>query len=411
MIGKGTEARALRVFVIAILSTATLAMIALSLQANYLFAYSFGQTDAAQHMFARASVIFDVWKALGLIIVTALWRHKQRIVALLLGLVWFACLVSGITSAIGVYVTDRMATTGGRAAVHDALESGERDLEEKQGRIVRLHATRTPAQVEAAIEAMFARPISPGEKTRGTIGSVSQRCSKEDRRTTDACSDVAKLREELAASVEATRLQQQVEDLRGQVGKLRSSGGTLTADPVGELFAWVSRGRVSVRDVGFGLPLFIALLIEAVSAFGLLGVARYAQVTRAIAAEELRAPAQLARAPAAVSLVAVSPARPPVSKPPRAVRPPRESPRLIESGRAVGDVAQFAVACLRPAPGALLEVRDLYPSYRTWCDDEGWRALAGDKFEELFVALCDLAGFARKREAGKTYCLNLELAA
>jgi len=42
----------------------------------------------------------------------------------------------------------------------------------------------------------------------------------------------------------------------------------------------MSRGLLSVRDVGFGFPVAFALLIELVSAFGPVGIARYASATR-----------------------------------------------------------------------------------------------------------------------------------
>ena len=61
---------------------------------------------------------------------------------------------------------------------------------------------------------------------------------------------------------------------------LRDHGGSVPPDPVGEFYAWISRGVVSVRDVGFGFPLFFALLIEVVSAFGPMTIAAYAEASR-----------------------------------------------------------------------------------------------------------------------------------
>jgi hypothetical protein len=60
---------------------------------------------------------------------------------------------------------------------------------------------------------------------------------------------------------------------------LRKSGGSLAPDPVGEFYAWLTGGFVSVRDVGFGFPLFFALLIEVVSAFGPVTIAAYAEAS------------------------------------------------------------------------------------------------------------------------------------
>ncbi len=60
--------------------------------------------------------------------------------------------------------------------------------------------------------------------------------------------------------------------MRVRIGKLRETGGSLPADPVAELIAWLSRGQLKVRDIGFGFPLVFALLIEVVSAFGPAGL-------------------------------------------------------------------------------------------------------------------------------------------
>jgi hypothetical protein len=68
------------------------------------------------------------------------------------------------------------------------------------------------------------------------------------------------LREERAAADERARLESRKATLRGQVTKLREGGGSLAADPVAELFAWLSRGQLSVRDIAFGFPLVFAFL-------------------------------------------------------------------------------------------------------------------------------------------------------
>jgi len=75
-------------------------------------------------------------------------------------------------------------------------------------------------------------------------------------------------------------LERRAGTLRAQIVKLRERGGSIAADPVAEFYAWLTRGLVSVRDVGFGFPLAFALLIEVVSAFGPITIAGYADATR-----------------------------------------------------------------------------------------------------------------------------------
>src|SRR5437870_589261 len=96
-----------RAVVIALLGAASIAMFVVSIRGNYLYGYGIGQTDEKRALFAWANVAADVWKAFGLIALTALWRNGHRRIAVAGSVVWLICLLSGLNSAIGVYVQDR----------------------------------------------------------------------------------------------------------------------------------------------------------------------------------------------------------------------------------------------------------------------------------------------------------------
>jgi hypothetical protein len=74
-------------------------MFAVSVRGNYLFGYGLGQTPEKRELFAWANVAADVWKAFGLVAVSALWREKRRRGALIASIAWFGCLLFGINSA------------------------------------------------------------------------------------------------------------------------------------------------------------------------------------------------------------------------------------------------------------------------------------------------------------------------
>src|SRR5262249_29163535 len=184
--------------------------------------------------------------------------------------------------ALGVYVQDRTALTGSRDAVHASYRDAEAELVvvEKQLRALSTH--RSAGEIEAMISAILARGVNFGERLRGTIASVSVNCTKIDTRTQEACVEIATLRQEFAVATEAHRLETRVSSLREQIVNLRERGGSIAADPVGEFYAWITGGYVSVRDVGFGFPLAFALLIEIVTAFGPVTIAGYADATRRV---------------------------------------------------------------------------------------------------------------------------------
>ena len=241
-----------RWLVIIILTAATVGMFLISMRANYLYGRGIGQTPETKEAIAWANVGADLWKGFGLIVVAALWRGGRRRAALATSLTWLVCLFFSVTSAIGIYVQERTALTGGRVAKHASYEDTKKQLDDTEAKLKRLGQQRTSAQVEAAIAAVLARPVMVGERVRGTVATLSANCTKNDARTAEACGEVAELREELAAAHEAAKLDARAATLRQQLHELRERGGTLPPDPVGEFWAWLTRGFVTVTAVGFG---------------------------------------------------------------------------------------------------------------------------------------------------------------
>ena len=84
-----------RWLVIVVLGVATAGMAAVSMRANYLFGYGFGQTPEKAQVFGWANVAADLWKVSGLIVITSLWRAKQKRFALSLMPIWALCLAVG----------------------------------------------------------------------------------------------------------------------------------------------------------------------------------------------------------------------------------------------------------------------------------------------------------------------------
>jgi len=127
--------RLLRWLVIAVLSMATAVMVAVSLRANYLFAYGFGQTAEKAQVFAWANVAADLWKVTGLIVIGALWRARQKRIAGGLVPIWLLCLLWGLAGAVGVYAQDRTNFVGQREAKMQTLRQAERELAEIDGKL------------------------------------------------------------------------------------------------------------------------------------------------------------------------------------------------------------------------------------------------------------------------------------
>ena len=264
---------------IGLLAAATGMMFLISLRANYLYGYGIGQTDEKRALFAWANVAADVWKAFGLVAISVLWRNRHWHIALAGAIAWFICLLSGVNSAIGVYVQDRAAVTGLRETQHATYRDAERDLAHVEEKLSKLGHHRSTGELHALIAAALARPIIAGDRVRGTVGKLSSDCKTADLRTAGVRAEVARLRSERAIAEEGLKLIARANSLRAEVVVLRERGNASTPDPVGEFYAWATRGLLSVRDVGFGFPLFFALLIEIVTAFGPIAVVRFAELS------------------------------------------------------------------------------------------------------------------------------------
>lgn len=371
--------RIVRALVILVLAVATAGMALVSLRANYLFGYGFGQTPEKAQVFGWANVAADLWKVTGLIVITSLWRAKQKRFAVSLMPIWALCFLWGLTGAIGVYAQDRTALIGGRAAVAATYQDKARELEEVEAKLRTLNTQRSVTQVDAAIAAAFARPIMVGERVRGTVGKLSSNCTKEERVTAEACLEVAGLREERAAAEQGAALDARKAYLRREITKLREGGGSLAADPVAELFAWLSRGQLSVRDVGFGFPLFFAFLIEIVSAFGPAGIVAYADATRWTREERSATQPDIARSgellPAAAS--------------------------LSEHGRVVKWMADRTEPTTDPAAVASDE---LHADYEVWCLSKGLSAAQLGAFTDEFDRVREVPQLSDKiRKFGNRY--------
>jgi hypothetical protein len=173
----------LRAAAIILLGGATAAMLALSMLTNATFGYRFGTTAMTAAVFAAANVVADIWKGLGLIVIAGLLRERHRTIAVLLIMLWIAALSFGVASSMGVYVQDRAAMVGGREVLQAALRDVEDELAEEEKKQRHGGVAGDVKQIEAAIEAGFAKPVMIAERVRGTVGSVSARCSRADART------------------------------------------------------------------------------------------------------------------------------------------------------------------------------------------------------------------------------------
>lgn len=354
---------------------AVLACLAGSMVMNFLYGVSLGRTDVESAVWGGLSIAFDALKACAPIYLVGAWRKREwaRVAA---GLIIVpGVIVYGLLSAVGFASESKGAVLGGREAVRAAYDDAERELKQQTIKRASLKTSRTGGEIEAAIAAVLARPVSVGERFRGTVSSLSGACGRDDARTREACAEVATLRQELAAAVEAERLDNRITQLRGQVGVLRERGAATDPNPQATLLSRLTWGRVSPADIEGLKSIYVALLVEVVSTFGLLLVIERKELRKAL----VETGGKILTAPT--------------------------------SARGEGVPSRFVRECLEAADGERIELGALHPAYAGWCDRLKLTAVEA----EPFVAALE-AGFARTdarmmRDAGKVYVHGVRLMA
>lgn len=329
---------------------------------NAVAGYGLGRSPIEGTIFAALGVAADGWKALAPIFIAALMRERKFVSSAAAMMVWAVCFTFAVTAAIGLVAQNRAATTGGQEAMRTTFASVSAELDELHDRKKRVAQVRSVAEIEAAIAAVFARPLSSG----GTIASVSTQCATEVTRTRTACADVASLRIELASAVEAQRIEQRVADLEQDKNRLAGLGATTEADPQAHLIARLARGLIAVQDVGLGLVLILVCMVELVSGFGPAVLVEFARVEG------------------------------------RRSAPTGKSLKLADAIelRPIGDVYEYMADCVRPAPGASVAVAAVVSSYAQWCLSRKCVPLSDREFLQEFerIGNAELEGRVRKRE-------------
>ena len=258
-------------------AVATTGMLIISMWLNYLFGSGLGQTPMRAVVFGCVSIIVDAWKGLGPIYILSLVRARRIPSAGAAIAVWFVCFLYSISSAIGIVVQDRATRTTGREMARATYGELQGRLEDLQGRRKIQRVTRSSGEIDAAIQGVLIRPVS--DRGARSIGLLSNNCARTDGRTASACGEVAVLRQELAASREAARIDAEIGELQNSIVFARDGGAALPSDPQGETFSRLTNGRLTSTDVGFALALLLTAAIELISAFGPAVIAAFADAS------------------------------------------------------------------------------------------------------------------------------------
>jgi len=356
-------------------------LLAVSAAMNYRFGFSLGKTALDGQIYGAASAAADCFKALVPFFFFAAIRNRMWSQALAAALVWGVVTGYSMTSALGHAALNRLDTTGRRAVAAANYKDLRADSKRAQDQLTWIPAHRPAETVTAELNVLKAQ--------RHWL--LTQECTEVSGKTArEFCQQLYKLNAELASALESQKLETRIADITAKLAN--TAGGTVMAeaDPQASVLSKIT--GLEVDKVQTALTIFVALLIEIGSGFGMYVAFAYWRINDRVAAVS-RGKTQLAAAideiDAAGGAASLSPAEmvaseievapmPPTAREAEeqvAVEPPL-SRRLgandnrIARGVPDSDVQRFyRERIISAAEGSSLTSTELYEEYCRWCED------------------------------------------
>jgi hypothetical protein len=378
---------------------------------NYRFGYSLGKTPADGQIYGAASAAADCFKALVPFFFFAAWRNRMWSQAFAAAVVWFVVTGYSMTSALGHAALNRLDITGQRAVASANYKDLRADTKRAQDQLNWIPAHRPPATVEAELNVHKAQ----------RFWLLTKECTEvAGKQSREYCQQFHKLSAELASGLEAQKLEGRIAEIGSKLAKTASSSVMAEADPQASVLAKVT--GVEIEKVQTGLALFVALLIEIGSGFGMYVAFAYwrmhghepepqavtANVARTEAAPLDGAGTMLALPPSETGDAAVAEAL-------AAAQPPAPSRYGANDNRTPpkrlllpdSDVQKFYREEVVATEGSSITLNDLYNAYCNWSEDQEKEPLAMPTFSREFRAL----GVRKEKIGGRVRYFDIALRA
>jgi hypothetical protein len=359
-------------------------LLAVSAAMNYRFGFSLGKTALDGQIYGAASAAADCFKALVPFFLFAAIRNRMWSQAFAAALVWAVVTSYSMTSALGHAALNRLDTTGQRAVEAANYKDLRADSKRAQDQLNWIPAHRPAETVSAELNVLKAQ----------RLWMVTRECTEVTGKSArEFCQQFHKLNAEYASGLQSQKLESRVAEIGAKLAK--TAGGTVMAeaDPQASVLARIT--GLEIDKVQTALTIFVALLIEIGSAFGMYVAFAYWRINDSVAEKtpapqakvaDAAAPAatvapieEAARAAASpVEEVAEGPAAEPLAASideQAAVAPP--APRRLNAndnrlprGVPDSDVQRFyRERVVAASESSSLTSTELYEEYCRWCED------------------------------------------
>lgn len=367
-------------------------LLVVSCAMNYRFGLSLGKTELDGQIYGAASAAADVLKALVPFFLFAAIRNKAWSQAAASMLVWAVVMAYSLTSAFGHAALNRFDVAGQRAHESTVYESTRADLASAREQLAWIPQHRPMMAVKAELDGM--------KNSRRWQSTKS--CTDATIKVSIAfCDQYRSLSAELASAAKADALNARILKAQAQLAGF-SGGANQHADPQAAVLAKLT--GVDLEKIQLAMTVFIALLLEIGSAFGMyIAFSQWRIYDRhAPTAPKM---ATVSTAAAAVAVPEVQPQVAVAIEKPRSgandnpteeVAAPVAPPRLVAPEN---DVERFYKEKVETQDGSSLTATALYEDYCAWCEEQEKEPLAlptfGREFGELGVQKAKIAGRVR----------------
>jgi hypothetical protein len=377
---------------------------------NWRFGYLLGKTEFDGFIYGSASVAADLMKALMPFFFFAAIRNRMWSQAAASAVLWVVVTSFSLTSALGHAALNRHDKAGERTHEAQSYKDARADLKRAQDQLSWVPQHRPAATVQSELDGLKTQRAWTWTKSCTDVNGKFNR---------EYCQKYSTLTAELASAQEAARLEARIADISAKIGN-KGRGAVTVADPQAAVLTQLASfalPNLKVEDMQLALTLFIAILLEVGSGFGLFvafsvwrtrddvalavpaakPAAVAAPVAPALAAKpiEVAAPVLPVVQPAAAS-VAVREETPAVAQRVVGANDNRSSPRLVAPET---DVERFYRERVGSEDGSSLTATALYEDYCAWCEEQHKEPLAlptfGREFGDLGVRKEKIAGRVR----------------
>jgi hypothetical protein len=360
-------------------------LLAVSAAMNWRFGYSLGKTEFDGNIYGAASAAADCMKALVPFFFFSAMKNKMWSQAAASAVVWVVVTAYSMTSALGHAALNRADTSGTRTTQAQSYTDLRTDLKRTQDQLSWIPQHRPAQTVQGEID---------GAKNKREWNWTDGCTKVNGKAQRDFCQSTHALNAELASAQQAEKLGARVTDLQSKIDKTPVNGRNTEADPQAAVMLKLVNlvlPNTKLEDIQTTLSLFVALLLEIGSGFGM-----YVAFSQWRLYDE-KAP----MAPAMATLVTV-PA--PVQASPmvaatrqRAVANDNRSAAKLVAPET--DVERFYKESIDTQDGSSVTATNLYEDYCTWCESQNKEPLAlptfGREFGELGVQKAKIAGRVR----------------